>query len=156
MASEVTGAKVTLQIMDSWIVEAKLAAMVSVGAMSHKTKELCAQMISLTDHSLKDLADMGHPYATRDPHNPHDPPEQVHTHSGDLLRGLKEIAPKGTSRGAEAEVLNVDEKDVWVQLGTETKIARPYMDAVRRIHADEIQEAGRRAFTERMGRVKSA
>lgn len=150
------GASVTLQIMEIWIVEAKVAAMVAVDVMAEKTKERCQEMITLTDHSLKDLAAMGHPYAKRDPHNPHDPPEQVHVQSGDLIRGRKVIAPHDTSNGVEAEVVNVSPEDVWIQLGTETMIARPYMGRVVADYRDEIEEAGRRVFTNRMARVKSA
>ena len=43
--------------------------------------------ISLTDHTLKDLADMGHPYSRRSGTSLHDPNYQVHRQSGDLLRG---------------------------------------------------------------------
>lgn len=41
--------------------------------------------ISLTDHTLKDLADMDHPYSRRHTGNLHDPQYQVHTQTGRLL-----------------------------------------------------------------------
>ena len=41
--------------------------------------------ISLQDHSLEDLAAMGHPYAVRAPQAIHEPGYQVHTQSGELL-----------------------------------------------------------------------
>lgn len=43
--------------------------------------------ISLTDHSIEGLADMGHPYARRAPQAIHDPGYQVHTQSGELKSG---------------------------------------------------------------------
>lgn len=42
----------------------------------------------LKDHSLKDLADLGHPYANRDPKSVHEPNYQVHTQSGELLKSF--------------------------------------------------------------------
>lgn len=44
--------------------------------------------ISLTDHSLQDLADLGHPYSRRGGGGLHSPDFQVHTQSGKLLSGL--------------------------------------------------------------------
>lgn len=42
--------------------------------------------IGLKDHSLKDLARMGHPYAKRAPQAIHSPSYQVHEQSGDLMK----------------------------------------------------------------------
>jgi hypothetical protein len=154
LGGDVTGSEITLKIMQSWQKEAKIAAMVAVGAMAEKSKGLCAKMISLTDHSLKDLAKMGHPYAKAHPNNPHDPPEQVHTHTGDLLRGLKVLAPRATSDTVTSEVVNTDEKDPLIQIGTQTMIGRPYMRRVRTEHREEILKAGTAAMNDRMSRMK--
>jgi hypothetical protein len=96
----------------------------------------------------------GDPYAVRDPHNPHDPPEQVHTHTGDLLHGLKATAPKGTSDTVTSEVINTSEIDPYIQIGTQAMIARPYMRRVRTEHRDEIIKAGTDAMNDRMSRIK--
>ena len=50
--------------------------------------------ISLSDHSLEDLAELDHPYAKRNPHPPHDPPWLVHTQEGVLLKSLKKKTTK--------------------------------------------------------------
>lgn len=52
--------------------------------------------MSLTDHSLKDLADMGHPYSRRHPMTIHSPKWAVHTQSGKLLES-KESGTKDAS-----------------------------------------------------------
>lgn len=57
--------------------------------------------ISLTDHSLRELARMGHPYSRRNAHPPHSPDFMVHTRSGELLRGIfSSIAPASVSGGS--------------------------------------------------------
>lgn len=43
------------------------------------------ELSSLTDHSLADLAAMGHPYAVRAPNPPH-PPYQIHSQRGNFRR----------------------------------------------------------------------
>lgn len=49
--------------------------------------EAVTRNISLTDHSLIDLALMGHPYASRSPQRIHVPSYQVHIQSGEMLAG---------------------------------------------------------------------
>ena len=41
------------------------------------------------DHSLRELAKLGHPYAVAHPKQIHDPNYTVHSQSGDLLRAIK-------------------------------------------------------------------
>ena len=137
--------------------EVKLAATFAVGAMAQRTKGHCADMLSLTDHTQKQLDALDHPYAKR--HGPqgsslHDPFQQVHTQSGDLLGGLEAVAPRATAAGATASVRNTDEKDVWIQLGTPTMIARPYMAYVRTAQAEDIQAAGAAELERRLAQVK--
>lgn len=125
---------------------AKVAAQFAVGAMAQKAKARCEDLISARDHSLKELADMGHPYAKRDPQNPHDPPETVHVQDGALISGLRATKPTGSSGGVSAKVVNDDPVDVWVQGGTRTMIARPYMERVRREFGADIIAAGEAEF----------
>ena len=65
---------------------------------------------SLTDHSLKDLADMGHPYSTRKGKDsgPH-PDYEVHSQSGTLQENIvKNGYLTNTMAGIEVGVLESD------------------------------------------------
>lgn len=145
---------------EQWKKRAKLAAQFAVGIMANKAKEFCAELLSEDDHSLQDLARMGHPYAVRRPANPHDPPETVHQQTGALLAGLTATPPRGNAQGVTAKVFNREkELDGWIQRGTSKMIARPYMRRVQATRAAEIIAAGRAEFEKRMkqqGASKSA
>lgn len=52
--------------------------------------------VSLTDHTMEDLARLGHPYSRRNPRPPHTPPWLVHIRSGDLKRSIKRSKIKGS------------------------------------------------------------
>lgn len=57
--------------------------------------------MSLTDHSLKDLAQMGHPYSRRHPMTIHDPKWAVHTQSGKLLESKESGTTEASVIGGE-------------------------------------------------------
>lgn len=57
--------------------------------------------ISLTDHSLKDLSVMGHPYAARAPQRIHSPSYQVHSQSGEMRRGKFSGTDKASVLGGQ-------------------------------------------------------
>jgi len=61
------------------------------------------QNIKLRDHSLKDLAAMGHPYSKRSPRNIHEPSWLIHRQSGSLNRSLK----IGTSSNKNGRVYKI-------------------------------------------------
>ena len=129
----------------------KLNCTYAVGAMVSKAKARCEDLISARDHTLADLRRLGYPYAKRKPANPHDPPVVVHVQNGNLISGLQQTPPKGNSEGVSASVINTCEEDVWIQEGTPTMIARPYMDWVREHYADQILQAGKDEFLKRGG-----
>jgi HK97 gp10 family phage protein len=63
---------------------------------------------SLTDHSLKDLADMGHPYSTKKSGGPH-PDYEVHKQSGLLQENIiKNAYATNNMAGVEVGVLEDD------------------------------------------------
>jgi hypothetical protein len=150
---EFVRAESTYRFLKEMRANAKLAATFAVGAMAQRAKARCAEMLSLDDHTQKDLNRLGNPYARR--HGPegaglHDPYQQVHTQTGALAAGLKASAPRATSTGATAEVYNTDEKDPWIQVGTSVMIGRPYMKFVQSAYADEIIQAGQDEFESRL------
>lgn len=88
---------------------------------------------SLTDHSLADLAEMGHPYSAAHPANPHEPPYLVHTQGGELLSGIydgtSDASVSGGNLRAEAHV-GVSESvahAVFVIMGTSKMIPRDFL-----------------------------
>ncbi len=66
--------------------------------------------ITLSDHSLTDLRNMGHPYSKRRPSAIHSPPWLIHTQSGRLARSLEYEDRK-------------DKKNVVFRVGFNQKIA---------------------------------
>lgn len=82
---------------------------------------------SLTDHTLKDLADLGHPYSVRDPNNPHSPPYLIHEQTGNLKNNIEQFK---SEKGFRISV-GVDENKVfyipYLILGTEKMISRDFI-----------------------------
>ena len=126
-----------------------------MGKVSKIMDKAVTKNISLKDHSLKDLAQMGHPYAKR--HGPegspiHDPYWLVHTQSGELLAS-KEAGVEGASiafgKLKSAAYVKFDENKAphaWnVVYGTSRMIPRPVLllsvddikdEAFKLIHRD--------------------
>ncbi len=82
---------------------------------------------SLVDHTLKDLAAMGHPYSVQNSANPHSPPYMIHTQTGNLKENIElNTSPKGFRVS-----VGVDEDKVPyiapLILGTERMIARDFI-----------------------------
>ncbi len=99
---------------------------------------------SLTDHTLKQLAAMGHPYSVRDPQNPHSPPYQIHTQTGDLKESIEiTTSPKGFRVS-----IGVDEDKVfyipYIINGTSKMIARDFITGSFDEILPEIQKIFRR------------
>ena len=94
--------------------------------------------ISLTDHSLKDLAKLGHPYSLKSGQTLHDPNFQVHTQSGKLLSaqksGIEEAdITAGVLKTSAWVKLDQDEAPhaIFVVYGTSKMIPRPVLSGSR-------------------------
>lgn len=90
-------------------------------------EEKMVENASLTDHTLKDLAKLGHPYSLRNTANPHDPPYLVHEQTGNLKSSIERTSsPKGFRVS-----IGVDEDKVpylpYLILGTSKMIARDFI-----------------------------
>lgn len=87
--------------------------------------------INKTDHSLERLRQMGHPYAKRNPRNPHKKiPHTVHRQSGTLLSALMKPQFKLTKESIIGFV-ELDEGMApharWVIFGTTKMIKRDFL-----------------------------
>lgn len=92
--------------------------------------------ISLTDHSLEDLAEMGHPYASRHGGNGmglHTPNWEVHTQSGEMLGGFidgvedADVSDGQLTAEAWAGVADYVEHAKSVVFGTSKMIPRDFL-----------------------------
>ena len=98
-------------------------------------------------HTPAVLEDMGHPYAKRDPRNPHFPPYIVHKQSGDLFRAIKRPKYKQTETTSEARV-EIDEEELVfdyardVLFGSSVMIGRNFLSgSLEEIKKEVISDA---------------
>lgn len=105
--------------------------------------------ITLRDHSLEDLAKMGHPYAKR--HGPkgmgiHDPYYQVHEQSGQLRSALQSGIVPAKIEGGRVEAIAYAGLDEYIAphaahviWGTSKMIPRPVLEGSRQEVLPECQ-----------------
>lgn len=97
---------------------------------------------SLADHSLKDLADLDHPYSKRRPRKIHDPAWKVHRQSGDLYDAIASavIAHPMLYRG----LVGIDENSApharVVIFGTPKMVARDFLNETLRANRKHIRK----------------
>jgi hypothetical protein len=101
------------------------------------------EFASLTDHTLDDLRDMGHPYSAKAPKRVHVPEWLVHKQSGKLVNAIQ------IEKTAEGWIIGIDESIAdyakFVIFGTERLVSRDFITAafnasmpeIRRILRDE-------------------
>lgn len=76
--------------------------------------------ISLNDHSLEDLAKLGHPYSTRYGANSFAHPDsEVHTQSGNLVE-TSHIVNTATTTGCSTSIINDSPHYIFLRYGTRT------------------------------------
>lgn len=104
--------------------------------------------ISLTDHSLQQLAQLNHPYSLRNTQQLHDPNYQVHTQSGKLLDSEQsgtvdaEVSESGTLKATAWVKLDpaIAPYAVFIVYGTSKMIPRSVLMGSRDEVTDEIKE----------------
>ena len=140
------------RIMDNMFKAAKGAVEKGLKATNKKF----IKHISLTDHSLEDLAAMDHPYAPRhgkQGKSIHDPYWEIHKHTGGLLAtGVQ--SPK-TIVTDDSVVGNFgfapDELPIWLVGGTSKMIPRPVISGTLVEMRGEIKKIITEAFKRRYG-----
>lgn len=131
MRSTVEGVDVTISGLDAVGVDAREAAYYAVVEVLKIAFDACRDTISEGDHSLKDLALLGHPYGFTHPAEIHDPDVLVHVQSGAYRDALKAKPPVGTSSAIiEGTITNDSPLDRWIQEGTDKMRARPWMEFI--------------------------
>jgi hypothetical protein len=137
--------------------DANAAVMLAVGAMGVEAKALCTKMLTSLgdDHSLAELAKMGHPYGRGVTTNlgggrevdrspiPHSPMEQVHNRNDELVNGLTLDRPVAHHGAITSTLHNTAQPlDSRIQSGTRVMVARPYMRYVRDTYHKVIESVG--------------
>ena len=102
----------------------------------------CETMLSVEDHSLKSLAEMGHPYGFKNPQTLHDPDVLVHLQSGAYREALEKDSPRGKAGGIIEGSVHIGQSmakmDRWIQEGTTKMRARPWMEWIKENHGEEF------------------
>jgi len=87
------------------------------------------RLTAIADHSLKDLADLGHPYRVGAPPNQPHSDWIVHRQSEDLYNGLRKTNPSFNGNTVTVE-LHSDSDHTWhLILGTPTMRPRDFVSA---------------------------
>lgn len=101
---------------------------------------------SLTDHSLDELARLGHPYAVRNPQTIHSPEYQVHQQSGRLRDNIETIKVNQFTYD-----VGVDPQAVpylaAVLFGTRTMVARDFIRGSYNDALPDLREIFNKAVT---------
>ena len=89
----------------------------------------CQHVLSEGDHTLRELAQLGHPYGFAHPQEIHSPDILVHVQSGEYRDSLRKISPRGAGGEIfEGRIVSDSDKDRWIQEGTVHMRARPWME----------------------------
>lgn len=108
--------------------------------------------ISISDHSLEDLADMGHPYASRAPQRIHTPSYQVHTQSGELKSGKFSGTDKASILGGQLSarayvgISDTVKHAPFIVYGTSKMVPRDFLIGSLGEVRDEIWETLKRSL----------
>lgn len=153
----VTGGNVVANFLKGAGTKVKAFAFLGVTQALDEAFEKSYELITADDHSLKDLADLDHPYSVRAPQQIHLPDETVHSQSGDYADHLEKTSPRGLAESIiEGRVFNEDyELDRWIQDGTLKMRARPWAKWVARTYGVRLIEIVRAAIAEGMVAQKS-
>lgn len=141
MNFEIKGAEIVIKGLQDLSVRQRAAAFAAMAPALKKLRDECERLLGLDDHTLKQLADMGHPYGFSHPQIIHQPDVSVHRQDDDLYDGLKVEYPHGLSdQIIKGRVYNDDPKDKWIQGGTTLMRGRPYMKYVEEHYGPEVAQ----------------
>lgn len=76
-------------VLDKLQRNVQAAALTGLNKAAERVEERLTQNADLTDHTLDDLARLGHPYSRAHPQKIHDPDFLVHTHTGRLRDAIR-------------------------------------------------------------------
>ena len=101
----------------------------------------CEILLSESDHSIIELAKLGHPYGFTHPQDIHPGMPEIHVQSGEYRAALRKISPRGHHGDiVQGRIVNDSPLDRWLQDGTTKMRGRPYMKWVVDKFGDEMAE----------------
>lgn len=110
----------------------------TMAVVSEMMDDEVTKNISLTDHTIKDLAKLKHPYSAANPRQLHDPNYLVHTQSGGLLDAKQSGSggasiEDGTLKATAFVLLDPGKAEyaTYVIYGTSKMIPRPVLQESR-------------------------
>ena len=134
ITGSIEGLDVVISGLDDAELEVREAAFRGVLLALDAAFAACATMLSPADHTLRQLAELGHPYSVSHGEVIHDPDVLVHLQSGAYRDALRKVSPQGRFGEIIGGSIRIDETladlDRWVQEGTTTMRARPWMEWV--------------------------
>ena len=114
------------QLFVGLILRTKRGLPEALKAAADRLEEKISENAGLTDHSLADLAEIGHPYSAANPRNIHRPKFKVHSQSGDLQSAIGQ-----QKKGKDKILVGVDASKAphvkHVIFGTSRMVARDFI-----------------------------
>jgi hypothetical protein len=138
IAGSITGLDIAVTGLDDDALEIREAAFQGVLLALNAAWKVCMTMLSAQDHTLIELAGLGHPYSRKSGFKIHSPDELIHYQDGFKIAGadtthyrdnLRRESPAGASDTITmGQIFNRDTQlDRWLQEGTTLMRARPWM-----------------------------
>jgi hypothetical protein len=155
--AEIRGVDITVTGLENATNGVMKAAFLGVLNAIVKAEKDSREMISASDHSLQQLAKMGHPYGFKHPAQIHDPDEIIHIQSGRYEKALKAQKPRSY---ADREIIEgrvgimgdaaMETLDQRLQLGTSKMRARNWSQYVVDHHGEEYGQIVEDAIAAKM------
>lgn len=151
----ITGTQLLIQDLRKLGAEFDMQLKLNVKAATLKVFHRVKKNINLNDHTIKQLAAMGHPYSAVNPQQIHTPEYLVHKQTGELRRAVEHgVIQEGDETIGFVRV-NEDKAPYarWVVMGTTKMVGRDFlsgtMDELRDKVYDEIRKGLRQVIIRR-------
>ncbi|MGH7328906.1 MAG: hypothetical protein ACREJX_11210 [Polyangiaceae bacterium] len=136
------GLDVVVRGLDRAVLEVREAAWRGVIDALHVAFVASYHLLSEDDHTLLELAAVGHPYSRTHGFAIHSPDEIVHVQTGEYRDALRQVSPEGSfGTIVEGKIVNDSELDRWIQTGTLRMRQRPWMDFIVRHFGNDMANA---------------
>lgn len=146
ITARIEGLDLTITGLQRFGLDVREAAFYALIEALQKAFEACRDMINPTDHTLRQLAEMGHPYGFTHPEVIHEPDELVHRQSGAYMDALRAVSPRGSGDSIIEGTIDmgddptIQDLDRWIQDGTTMMRARPWMAWIMQHYGDDFAD----------------
>ncbi|MDB5042169.1 MAG: hypothetical protein JWN27_2895 [Candidatus Eremiobacteraeota bacterium] len=144
MKGTIENLDVVIQGLDNAPIEIREAAFQGILIALNAAFKACATMLSPTDHTLKELALMGHPYSASHGFSVHTPDQLVHQQSGAYAAALEKVSPQGSFGDIIEGRIQIGEAmaelDRFIQEGTTHMRERPWMEYIVKVYGQDFAD----------------